>query len=64
MIKVGDKVIIGNSTLDDPEPVLPKYVGKEGEVIEINKDRPSPITVTVKDIGTDSFWESELGVKP
>lgn len=58
-INVGDVVKIKKS-IDNSCPVESKYIGQEGVVVEINNDRPSPISVNVKGIGVDSFWEEEL----
>ena len=59
MVKVNDNVIIKNS-IEDVCHIEPKYIGKKGVVVEINNNRPSPISVKVKGVGTDSFWEEEL----
>ena len=60
-ISVGNIVNIKESA-DTQCPIDKKYIGQRGIVKEINEDRPSPITVFVKDIGEDSFWEEELEV--
>lgn len=60
-ISVGNIVSIRESA-DKSIPIDQKYIGQRGIVKEINEDRPSPITVFVKDIGEDSFWEEELEV--
>jgi len=60
-ISVGNIVNIKESA-DTQCPIDKKYIGQRGIVKEINEDRPSPITVFVKDVGEDSFWEEELEV--
>lgn len=60
-ISVGNIVNIKES-IDKSCSIDQKYIGQRGIVKEINEDRPSPITVFVKDVGEDSFWEEELEV--
>ena len=61
-IDVGDIVVIKNS-IDNSCPIESKYIGQEGVVVEINNDRPSPISVNVEGVGVDSFWPEELTKK-
>ncbi|NQS89558.1 hypothetical protein HQ584_07205 [Patescibacteria group bacterium] len=61
-MKIGDNVIIKKSIVDDTCPIDLKYIGKKGSITAINNDRPSPISVKVNDIGTDSFWPEELQI--
>ena len=60
-ISVGNIVNIKESA-DKSTPIDEKYIGQRGIVKEINEGRPSPITVFVKGVGEDSFWEEELEV--
>lgn len=60
-ISVGNIVSIRESA-DKSILIDQKFIGQRGIVKEINEDRPSPITVFVKDVGEDSFWEEELEV--
>ena len=43
--KPGYVVIVIKSSKDDPEPMEKRFIGKRGIVVDINDDRPSPISV-------------------
>ena len=58
-IEVGDKVRIKRN-IEFSCPIEQKYIGKIGTIVEVNNDRPSPISVQIPDIGTDSYWAEEL----
>jgi len=58
-IQIGDKVLI-KKNLDGSTPIEPEYINKEGVVVDINLDRPAPISVEVEGVGADGFWEEEL----
>lgn len=48
--------------IDSAVPIDEKYIGQIGTITEINKDRPSPISVDFIKLGCDSFWYEELEI--
>jgi len=58
--KIGDNVIIKQSSECDSEPMDEKYIGKKGLIVDIHEDRPCAISINVNYVGTDGFHEEEL----
>ena len=59
MFKVGDKAKIRKS-IDDANPIQPKYIGQTGTIIRIDEREAPNITMEWGGGIIESFWPEEL----